>query len=400
MKFQSIIISFLFILCSCQGGAPTSGSIQNVLLDLDVDQKLFLSEIADSIEIVPLEHTDESDIRLIYRLVAYKGRYYCYNGIGGIESNLLVFDRQGNFIYRLDKRGQGPDEYAALNDIGVDASRNELLLLTANNGIYRYDLDGNFIDRIRISTFGKCLTVDSVGNIYQTTYCNDDNANSLLFITSKDSSYFHPVGKDDFVRLNQHSHSNFLDSNNGEVYYSASYCDSIFRITNGVKEPFLYIDYNGKNFPTKDVFKEGRDMSALSHYKADYKDRFRTDAYRISDKFLYVSAMEGNARDVIALYSFKTGKTMSGHRLVDDVFFPNNTYVFKSFNTPRAVEDGWLLWFVRPSWLLRGYNTYKKNVSPEEWEAFCKRYPKMVEVCSQLNEESNPVLFRIKVKDF
>jgi len=59
-----------------------------------------------------------------------------------------------------------------------------------------------------------------------------------------------------------------------------------------------------------------------------------------------------------------------------------------------------LLWFVRPSWLLRGYNTYKKNVSPEKWEAFCKRHPKLVEVCSQLDEESNPVLFRIKVKDF
>ena len=400
IKWTVVAVFALIAAFSCQSGKQSGSPVQNVVLDLNLDQKLFLSEIADSIEIIPLEQTDESDIRLVYRMVAYKDRYYFYNGIGNVESNLLVFDRQGNFIFRLDKKGRGPGEYVGLNDIAVDTHKDELLLLTSGNGIYRYDLNGNFIDRIRIGSLGKCLAADSRGNIYLTMYCNEENPNSLLFISPTDSFYLNPVGEGDFVRLNQHSHSNFLDSHNGDVYYSASYCDSIFKITDGVKEPFLYINYNGKNFPTREVFKEGRDFQTLSKYKADYKDRFRTDAYHISDNFLYVSAMEGNAKDVMALHSFKTGKTLSGHRLIDDVFFPNNTYIFKNFNTPRAVEDGWLLWFVRPSWLLRGYNTYKKNVSPEKWEAFCKRHPKMVEVCSQLDEESNPVLFRIKVKDF
>ena len=399
IKWTVVAVFALIAAFSCQSGKQSGSPVQNVVLDLNLDQKLFLSEIADSIEIIPLEQTDESDIRLVWRLVPYKDRYYFFNGISGC--NLLVFDRQGNFLYRLDKRGQGPGEYTELNDIAIDKKRDELLLLTAQHGIYRYDLDGNFIDRIRISpSYGVYLVADSMGSIYQTVYSNVNNPNTLVYITETDSSYFAPVSKDDFYRLNDYAHSNFFDSHNGNVYYSAPYCDSIFKLTNGIKEPFLYINYNGKNFPTKEVFTEERDYRAISREMGNYKDRFRTDTYRISDNFLYVSAMEGNALDVMALHSFKTGKTLSGHRLIDDVFFPNNTYIFKDFNTPRAVEDGWLLWFVRPSWLLRGYNTYKKNVSPEKWEAFCKRHPKMVEVCSQLDEESNPVLFRIKVKDF
>ena len=400
MIYKSALFTLLALLCfsSCQSNEPSGTPVQNVVLDLDLDQKLFLSEFADSIEIVPLEQTGESDIRLVWRLVTYKDRYYFFNGIQ--NPNVLVFDRQGNFIYRLDKKGQGPGEYTELDDIGIDKTREELLVLTGSQGIYRYDLDGRFIDRNPLSAQGDYIVIDSVGNIYQNVDCYEGNLNSLLFITSKDSIYYNPVTPDDFVRLNQYAHSNSFASNNGTVYYSEPYCDSIFNVTNGGKIPYLYINYNGKNFPTKDVFKEGRDFYAINAEKNNYKDRFRTDTYQISDNFLYVSAMEGNALDVMALYSFKTGKTLSGHRLIDDVFFPHNTYIFKDFNTPRAVEDGWLLWFVRPSWLLRGYNTYKKNASPEEWEAFCKRHPKLVEVCSQLDEESNPVLFRIKVKDF
>ena len=398
MKHISALFTLLALLCfsSCQS-KPSGTPVQNVVLDLDLDQKLFLSEIADSIEVISLEHTNESDISLVWRIIPYKDRYYIKNGI--TESYVLVFDRNGKFIYRLDKRGQGPGEYASLEDIAIDPKREELVLLTADSGILKYDLDGNFISRIK-SVYGDNLAIDSVGNLYQTTDCTDANPNSLLFISETDSVFFGKVTRDDYLRMNRYVHSNLFDCHNGSVYHSAPYCDSIFNVTNGIRIPFLYINYNGKNIPVKEIFKEGRNFKITNQYKADYKDRFRTDTYQISDNFLYVSAMEGNALDVMALYSFRTGKTLSGHRLIDDVFFPNNTYVFKSFNTPRAVEDGWLLWFVRPSWLLRGYNTYKKNVSPEKWEAFCKRHPKLVEVCSQLDEESNPVLFRIKVKDF
>ena len=147
MIYKSALFTLLALLCfsSCQSNEPSGTPVQNVVLDLDLDQKLFLSEIADSIEIIPLEQTDESDIRLVWRLVTYKNRYYFYNGIGTEETNLLVFDSQGNFIYRLDKRGQGPGEYLQLNDIAIDRKKEELLLLTARHGVYRYDLDGRFI---------------------------------------------------------------------------------------------------------------------------------------------------------------------------------------------------------------------------------------------------------------
>ena len=57
MKHISALFTLLALLCfsSCQSNEPSGTPVQNVVLDLDLDQKLFLSEIADSIEIIPLE---------------------------------------------------------------------------------------------------------------------------------------------------------------------------------------------------------------------------------------------------------------------------------------------------------------------------------------------------------
>ena len=67
---------------------------------------------------------------------------------------------------------------------------------------------------------------------------------------------------------------------------------------------------------------------------------------------------------------------------------------------PIEVEEDCLLWLVEPSWLLNGYDFFKNNLSEEEWDKFTKKHSKIVEICSKLNEESNPVLIRIKIKDF
>ena len=83
MKYISTFFTLLALLCfsSCQSNEPSGTPVQNVVLDLDLDQKLFLSEIADSIEIIPLEHTDESDIRLVWRLVTYKNSIYLWKNL-------------------------------------------------------------------------------------------------------------------------------------------------------------------------------------------------------------------------------------------------------------------------------------------------------------------------------
>lgn len=394
--FLSLLVVPFF---SCMGTKESGSSVKNIVLDLNTNQELRLSEIADTVEMIPLEQVYDSDIAQVERIIPYKGHYYILNTIGFSNGSILVFDKNGNFVRKIDKRGGGPGEYADVQDIAVDPKNDELIFMTQPKGIYRYDLEGNFISKAR-GGYGMNIAVDSLNNYYITKDCRKETPYSLLLVNETDSISFNEVSPDYFVMYNHYFYANEFDTYNGRVYYSPSCCDSIFEVTGEKRTSYLYIDYNGRNLPINKVFVEGRNIAESMKIAKNYTDSFQKHGYRITDKFLYVASMDGENNGFISLYSFKTGKVLSAHRLIDDVFFPDNTFRFRPFRMPIAVEDDCLLWLVNPTWLLQGFEYYKQNLRPEQWDEYCKRHPQVVEICSKLDEESNPVLLKIKIKDF
>lgn len=404
MKRNRIEVAFVAAimvgLCvSCQSVKETEPSVKNVLLDIDLGQELRLSEIADTVEVILLEQTDDSDIAMVERFIPYKDRYYVMNSIGFSNGRVHVFDKNGHFMQKIDKRGGGPGEYEDLQDIAINPKNDELVFMTQPKGIFRYDLDGNFISKAK-GGYGMNVAADSQGNFYKTNRCYEETPDRLLMVNDKDSVSFGRVGADHFIMVNHYSFTNEFDSHNGQVYYSYPCCDTIFNVTGGKKVPVWYVDYDGKNLPTDEIFSTDNSLDESMRIMSGYKSRFRTDIFQVTDDFLYVGSVDGEKHGVVSLYSFKTGKVLSGHRLVDDVFFPDNAFTFRPFRMPMAVEGDCLFWLVDPAWLLQGYEYYKENLSREDWEAYRKRYPQMAEVCGQLDEESNPVLLKIKIKDF
>ena len=394
-----ILLLWVVVLGSCQSAKDVDSSVKKVLLDINADQELRLSEIADTVEVIPLEQTYDSDIALVERIIPYKGHYYILNTLSFNNGQLLVFDKDGNFVRKIDKRGGGPGEYVDLQDIAIDEKNDELVFMAQPKGFYRYDLEGNFISKAR-GGYGMNIAVDGEGSYYKTNGIYEGQMDGLLMVNDEDSVSFSKVSPERRVMVHNYYFSNEFESHNGRVYHSYSCCDSIFDVTGGKRIPYLYIDYNGRNLPVDKIFAEDRSVEQSMRIEANYSGYFRMDRYRITDKFLFVGSFDGERHGIISLYSFQTGKVLSAHRLIDDVFFPDNTFTFRPFRMPMAVEDNCLLWLVNPSWLLQGYEYFKENMNAKEWESYCKRHPKIVEVCSKLDEESNPVLLKIRLKDF
>ena len=390
-----LIISFI----SCQDVRETDLVVKNILLDINVNQELRLSEIADTVEIILLEQTDESDVARVERILPYKEKYYVLSSVGFSNGRVHVFDKQGRFMQMIDKRGGGPGEYEDLQDIAINPQNDELVFMTQPKGIFRYDLEGNFISRVK-GGYGMNVAVDSQGNFYKTNRCYEDTPDRLLMVNDKDSVSFGKIEADNFIMVNHYSFTNEFDSHNGRVYYSYPCCDTIFDVTGGKKVPVWYIDYNGKNLPIDKIFSADKNLNESMKMMSGYVNRFRTDVFQIADDFLYVGSVDGEKHGIVSLYSFETGKVLSGHRLVDDMFFPDNVFTFRPFRMPVAVEGNCLLWLVDPTWLLQGYEYYKEKLSSEKWSEYCKRHPQMTDICSQLNEESNPVLLKIRIKNF
>ena len=139
--FFILLVSLFF---SCSNSQHPLTQVENVILDLDLQKELKLSSIADSIEVIPFEQTEYSDIAQIRRIIPYKDRYYILNTVGFINGTLLVFDKKGNFIYKLDKRGGGEGEYVNLQDFTINPLTDELVLLTFPKTIYLYDFSQRY----------------------------------------------------------------------------------------------------------------------------------------------------------------------------------------------------------------------------------------------------------------
>ncbi len=152
--FFTVILCCL--ICGCNQRKYTTeedDNSQKILLDMpainDVDWKQEdMLSILDDFKYVVLESTDESIIGGIDKLEVYKDRIYI---LDMMTSSLFVFTIDGEFIYKINRIGAGPEEYIQLDFFSIDYE-NEHLVLTdlMSYWVMRFDMDGNFISRKKI----------------------------------------------------------------------------------------------------------------------------------------------------------------------------------------------------------------------------------------------------------
>ena len=217
-----------------------------------------LSEIAESIDYIPLETNDESLLAppLIY-LNFVNGKLY----IRQFQTEIKIFSQDGSFVKVFNKQGRGPQEYEFLSQFYVDHLTNNLLLYTYRK-LSEYNSESDFIKRIlfndkkeisiyspeRYFKIDENLNLITFGN-YKSKYSScvtDSLYNVLYFINYSD--------KDIRTRMNVEKQINFL------YPYFYKFRDSV-RIFNGYGENILSAS-NSKGVDTSFILNYGE-----YHYK-------------------------------------------------------------------------------------------------------------------------------------
>lgn len=108
-------------------------------------REVLLSEVAESIEYIPLETREESLVgiprkeSIIYEnnllFICQKGDYF------------KIFNSKGNYIRTFNKRGNGPKEYISSNMVVVDSTA-ELISIGSFKNIVEYKTTGDYIKTI------------------------------------------------------------------------------------------------------------------------------------------------------------------------------------------------------------------------------------------------------------
>lgn len=149
-----IILSSLCLSCSYSKKdtmTQIKGTMMNdslIIIDLDIKEEVEpipYSSLFRKVETIFLETKKECLVTQFFKFFAFEDYLFILNQQNPKEC--LVFNRKGQFLYKIGGIGQGPGEYFRVTDLTID-SENKMLFLNCDRVINKYKIDGTFIGSI------------------------------------------------------------------------------------------------------------------------------------------------------------------------------------------------------------------------------------------------------------
>ncbi|WP_420385622.1 6-bladed beta-propeller [Roseivirga sp.] len=257
-KFEKTLFLIVFCLtvsaCSSGGDETESTSSLPVVSDDFVSYDMIngvetkhFAELIESVEFTRLEETDES-------LLGYANNYLIHNDrvifTSGNEGDIYVFTTTGELVNRINRKGEGPEEYEYVQDMWMEGD--SLVIYSRGRYIKWYSLEGDFLK-------AKDFRIEA-GHVipYRDGYAMD-----VMYAVLDDSLRFNFAFVDEGLRTRQ-THLPAGESLNFRIYTSNS-------TVNTYKEGILYQRLMGD---TTYYFNEEK-FSPMVHYNFGNEWYFR-----------------------------------------------------------------------------------------------------------------------------
>lgn len=362
------------------------GGLERVRL---VEKKTDLkrSDFLETVDLIHLETRDSSLLGYIPQFLKRPSGFYIWS-----MGQVLKFDLNGRFLYRIHQKGRGPKEYLNIEAISVDGKDRYLYLHDDQlQKVICYDaLTGEYVRNIKLdfraftfmvmpdsrhfvfycgfspsdalergNRFPRFIVADSLGKVVKTFVYEHKNVNIPDFYSAKDVF-------------------SVLDST---VYCFANYNDTVYSVDRALNiEPAFVLDYGNENQK-----KNGLLIKKLSHLQkiegspegmGSEEIAVLSRMVRTSKQGLFI----GNDGDesTFWLYDWEKKRGVDLGKVTDDLIVP---YFFMAadadyFYAPASVPG-------------------LKRMVADEPELYDRETVEMVE---KLDEDANPVVFKVRVK--
>ena len=153
MKHVYLFLAFSVFL-SCQSNKKQQTDIVEEAEELPV---INLSQNIERCEFIPLSEAVEK-IDIVFLDNSDKALFAEINQIEVTETDIWIsafrdqrifrFDRNGKFLNKVGKVGQGPGEYTRRAYFGVNDQEKKIYIMSTVSGVLVYDFEGNFIEKL------------------------------------------------------------------------------------------------------------------------------------------------------------------------------------------------------------------------------------------------------------
>lgn len=139
MKQTKTILAVILLVVLAGCGENKQSNNDLIIVDVSKSypkKELILQDFMD-VEYVALETTDEF---LTQGLVQDVGKEYILATNRNNDGDIFIFDRKtGKGVRKINRRGQGAEEYARINEIILDENNGEIFVKSPGNKILVYD---------------------------------------------------------------------------------------------------------------------------------------------------------------------------------------------------------------------------------------------------------------------
>lgn len=365
MKANFFILLFL-LSCSVEKNRLPENIVKIPLADKNEIKGLSADSIFSAARYIALETNDES---LIYRVDKIKidqnGDFYI---LDKKMNQLVIFDKNGDYKWRLNRVGQGPEEYLSMKDFILE---NGYIYILSGIDIMVYTKDGIFSEKIKLPE--KYCDEFAFTSKYMYLY-SDFQSQSLknIFVMDRNkcsivSSYINFPLEQRGVSYN----SNVLFQTSDCLYATFPYKYSIYKLAENTYSEILKIDFESDKIYPEEL------QESSSDKRDEYRSKYAPNDWPISNISnllvigdIYIFSFIYTCSQYTVFYNTKSKKMMYG-------------YIWMSKNFPIVTPDvsfcqnGQIIQIVTPDYLsdLNSDTAIEQNIK--------KLYT---------TEESNPII--------
>ena len=258
MKFSYLAITLAFF-CSCSSTIKEEEfKIETIHLSPDNEKKIILSDIVDSIFIIPLETTDRSMISRISKIEYDDSLYFILNSQ---DHFVYVFNSMGDFVNQITRKGNGPGEIQYPGHFSLD-KKNKILWATNNDTFFKYQYDGQYIGRTEYHLAFSDFFISQDEILYFYTGKNNNSHLNDDFLTGNITSITPSGEKKTWFKSDPameikpgeaiasfSTNIPFTEQEDGSITCQYALSDTIYRIKDNEPVPTYAVDFGSKKSP-------------------------------------------------------------------------------------------------------------------------------------------------------
>ena len=372
----------LFFCFSCKRNENKSFAIKKILVDPDTCRLSFdmSALLSDSVDIIPLETNDSCLIGNVKRL-RFTEKYIFISD--GTTQKVLMFNVDGSFVQSIGKIGGGPHEYYQLGTFDIDGdslfiqdiASKKYIVFDYHKKEYKEDINYPYHH----------LELIAQGDIFYelSSYFEFEKGHYNLFVHNLKSGtidFMLPFSKEVNKSCNYFVLNRQMCKNGAQTLFCFPLNDTIYQLDDkGIKASYEI------NFSKRTITQEEKEsvenilLYAYQNKRILYpmylqqSDRFIIESYFEGQEFRYLFLNKQDNTTLISKSIFFS--SLGGLDLMGNWFYIDN--------------NEFIMYYPADGFKLNGSYCLDKPFNSKS---------RFIEVMNQIDEDSNPVLFKMKFK--